>query len=63
MKIINNKRVTLELTKSFYTYGFYPQLGINFVFYWRKPDRQFGLYLYLLLFNIYFDWFIDEVLV
>lgn len=39
---------------------FYPHLGIHFSFNWIENDGQFGFYLHLIFFSIYFDWFQSE---
>ena len=36
---------------------FYPNLGIQFSINWIEDDGQFGVYLHLVFFSVYFDWF------
>jgi hypothetical protein len=60
MKIIKiqNRHFVFELNSNIYKYGFFPKFGINLVFNWMKNEEQFGLYIHLIILNIYFDWFL-----
>lgn len=57
-KWIFGKCVCLEIGSSIHNYGFYPHLGVHLVFNWMKKEEQFGIYIHLILVDLYFDYFI-----
>jgi hypothetical protein len=56
-KWIFGKCVCLETGSSIHNYGFYPHLGVHLVFNWMKKEEQFGIYIHLILVDLYFDYF------
>ncbi len=60
-KYINNH--TMIETTSNIDFGrkwFMPSLGIKFDINWTENYGEFGIYIYLILFNVYVDWFQEE---